>query len=137
MTLALPAVSRLLNEAALPTSDLTPAKLEHFLARGRGDAPEGVVGLELYPPVALLRSLAVAVSARGQGIGSALLADAERYAREHQVKQIYLLTTTAERFFARAGYERVERDAAPQAIQETQEFSTLCPASSALMRKRL
>jgi len=137
MTVALAAVSRLLIEAALPTADLTPGKLEHFLARGKTEAPQGVVGLELYPPVALLRSLAVAASARGHGIGSALLADAERYAREHQVKEIYLLTTTAERFFARAGYERIERDAAPEAIQETQEFSTLCPASSALMRKRL
>jgi amino-acid N-acetyltransferase len=137
MSVALAAVSRLLNEAALPTADLSPGKLEHFLARGQADAPEGVVGLELYPPVALLRSLAVAVGTRGKGVGSALLADAERYAREHGAEQIYLLTTTAEQFFARAGYERIERDAAPQAIRETQEFSTLCPASSALMRKRL
>jgi len=137
MSLALPAVSRLLSEAALPTADLTPRKLEHFLARGRAEAPEGVVGLELYPPVALLRSLAVAVSARGRGMGSALLADAERYAREHRVEEIYLLTTTAEPFFARAGYERVERVAVPAAIRDTQEFSSLCPASSAVMRKRL
>lgn len=137
MTLALAAVSRLLDEAALPTSDLTATKLQHFLARGKSDAPEGVVGLELYPPVALLRSLAVAASARRHGIGSALLADAERYAREHRIQQIYLLTTTAEEFFARAGYERVEREAVPQAIRDTQEFSSLCPVSSAVMRKRL
>jgi len=132
-SLPLASVKRLLTEANLPTSDLTEAHLQHFFASDE----DGVVGLEIYPPVALLRSLAVAASARGRGIGSALLADAEHYAREHQVKQIYLLTTTAERFFARAGYERVERAAVPQAIQQTQEFSTLCPASSALMRKQL
>ena len=74
---------------------------------------------------------------RGRGVGSTLLAEAERYARLREVKEIYLLTTTAERFFARSGYERILRDAAPQAIRETQEFSSLCPASSALMRKRL
>ena len=96
-----------------------------------------MIGLELYPPVALLRSLAVAVGERGQGLGSGLLADAERYAREHQVERIYLLTTSAQEFFARAGYERIEREAAPQAIRETQEFSLLCPSTSALMRKRL
>ncbi len=87
--------------------------------------------------MALLRSLAVAAHVRGRGVGRALLADAERYARSHEVKDIYLLTTTAERFFARAGYERVERDSAPREIQQTEEFSTLCPATSALMRKRL
>jgi amino-acid N-acetyltransferase len=133
----LAAVTRLLGEASLPSTDLTEAKLEHFLARGASDAPEGIVGLELYPPLALLRSLAVPSAARGRGVGSALLADAERYARERQVTEIYLLTTTAERFFARAGYERVPRDGTPREIQETQEFATLCPTTSTVMRKRL
>jgi len=131
------AVKRLLDEAQLPTSDLTEAHLEHFLACGAHDALEGVVGLELYQPVALLRSLAVASRSRGRGLGSTLLAEAERYARLREVQEIYLLTTSAERFFARSGYERILRDAAPSAIRETQEFSSLCPASSALMRKRL
>jgi len=48
-------------------------------------------------------------------------------------KGIYLLTTTAERFFERLGYARVLRDAAPVAIQRTQEFSALCPSNSAFM----
>ena len=137
MSLRLDAVRRLLGEAQLPTADLTEAHLESFLGRGTGAAPDAVVGLEIYPPVALLRSLAVKVDARGHGLGSALLADAERYARERDVKEIYLLTATAEEFFANAGYERVPRDSAPAAIRATQEFSSLCPASSALMRKRL
>lgn len=82
-------MARLLGEASLPSADLTEAKLEHFLGRGASDAPEGIVGLELYPPVALLRSLAVAPKARGRGVGSELLADAEQYARRHEVKDIY------------------------------------------------
>jgi amino-acid N-acetyltransferase len=131
------AVKQLLEEARLPTSDLTEAHLEHFLGCGENGALEGVVGLELYPPLALLRSLAVTSISRSRGLGARLLAEAERYARSREVKEIYLLTTTAERFFARAGYERIPREAAPQAIRETQEFSNLCPASSAVMRKRL
>ena len=130
-------VKALLQQCQLPSSDLTDAHFDHFIARRADDLLEGVVGLELYPPVALLRSLAVAPALRGRGIGQALLADAERYARERDVKDIFLLTTSAERFFARAGYERIGRAAAPAAIQHTQEFSTLCPASSAFMRKRL
>jgi amino-acid N-acetyltransferase len=131
------AVKQLLEEARLPTSDLTEAHLEHFLGCGENGALEGVVGLELYPPLALLRSLAVTSISRSRGLGATLLAEAERYARSREVKEIYLLTTTAERFFARAGYERIQREAAPQAIRETKEFSNLCPASSAVMRKRL
>jgi amino-acid N-acetyltransferase len=131
------AVRRLLEEARLPASDITEAHLEHFFGCGADGALEGVVGLELYPPVALLRSLAVAAQSRGRGLGNHLLAEAERFAKARKVKEIYLLTTTAERFFARAGYERIPRDAAPAAIRRTQEFSSLCPASSVVMRKRL
>lgn len=131
------AVKRLLHEAELPSSDLTEAHLQNFLGWGADDALDGVVGLELYQPVALLRSLAVASRSRGRGVGSKLLAEAERYARAREVKEIYLLTTTAERFFARSGYERVLREAAPQAIRETQEFSSLCPVSAVVMRKRI
>jgi amino-acid N-acetyltransferase len=131
------AVRRLLEEAALPAADLTDAHLEHFYGSGADGTLEGVVGLELYPPVALLRSLAVAPHARRRGIATALIAQAERQAREHGAREMYLLTTTAEHFFARAGYERIARDAAPEAIRATQEFAALCPVSAALMRKRL
>ncbi len=137
MDARLTAIKRLLSSADLSAVDLTEAHLEHFFVRGPADAPQGVIGLELYPPVALLRSLAVASASRGQGVGTALLLDAEHYARKRDVEEIYLLTTTAEKFFARHGYEKIERDDAPPAIRDTQEFSSVCPVSSALMRKRL
>jgi amino-acid N-acetyltransferase len=50
---------------------------------------------------------------------------------------MYLLTTTAETFFERRGYRRVDRIQAPPAIKLTPEFAGLCPASSAFMIKRL
>ena len=137
MKLRLAAVTQLLADAQLPVADLTDAHLQHFLVHGKEEAPDAIVGLELYPPVALLRSLAVSADSRRQGVGSALLADAEHYARRHHAQEIYLLTTTAEEFFARRGYEKMKRTDAPRAIQETQEFSTLCAVTSTLMRKRL
>ena len=133
----LAAVQALLGESQLPASDLTEAHLEHFIGCGSAEALDGVVGLELYPPYALLRSLAVAAAERGNGLGSALLADAERHARSRGVTEIYLLTNSAERFFERKGYQHVPRESAPPAIRATQEFAALCPASSAFMRKRL
>lgn len=134
---SLSAVARLLAEAGLPSADLTAAHLEHFLACGSSDAPDGIVGLELYGPVALLRSLAVGAKSRGRGCGRDLVAQAEHYARSHGAREIYLLTTTAERFFERLGYVRVARETAPAVIQHRGEFAALCPASAAVMVKRL
>jgi amino-acid N-acetyltransferase len=130
-------VLRLLGEAGLPISDLTPRHLEYFFGFGSERAPAGVVGLEIYGPEALLRSLVVAESARGQGCGKALVAEAERHARDCGVERVYLLTTTASRFFAGLGYVAVARDEAPKRIRATSEFSGICPSSSVFMMKDL
>jgi amino-acid N-acetyltransferase len=128
-----PAVRRLLARAKLPSADLAVGHLEHFFGCGTHGVPRGVVGVELHGDEALLRSLAVEADARGQGCAKALVARAERHARDKGARRVYLLTTGAADFFARLGYKRVERGAAPQAMRATSEFSSLCPVSSVLM----
>jgi amino-acid N-acetyltransferase len=130
-------VVALLAAEGLPISDLTEPHLQHFFFTGADGAPSALVGLELYGEVALLRSLVVSSEARTQGLGYALVRHAEEYAATHQVSAIYLLTTTAESYFERRGYQRIDRATAPSAIQSTREFASLCPSSSALMIKRL
>ena len=71
--------------------------------------PQGIVGLERFGSVALLRSLAVAAELRGTGVGKALVAAAEEYAQTKNVQTLYLLTTTAADFFARLGYAPLPR----------------------------
>ncbi len=127
----------LLSAAKLPTEDLTERHCEHFFFVGSGNAPDGMVGLELFGDAALLRSLVVAEAGRGAGTGSALLAHAEGYARSNGVVKLYLLTTAAETFFANRGYARARREVAPESIRTTREFSGICPASSAFMVKEL
>ena len=132
------AVTReLLAQCGLPTSDLDAWDFEHFFGCGSPENPKGVVGLELFDSFALLRSLAVAEENRGLGCGKALVAEAERYAREKGVRELYLLTTTAEEFFFRLGYRQAERKSAPEPIRKTREFSGLCPETSAFMVKKL
>lgn len=128
---------QLLVECDLPTSDLKSHHFAHFLGCGTAEALQGIVGLEIYGSVALLRSLAVAKEARGSGCGQALVTGAENYAKEKGVRELYLLTATAERFFARLGYAAAERDTAPEQIKCTNEFSDLCPDSAAFMMKKL
>jgi amino-acid N-acetyltransferase len=134
---SLGATVALLELAGLPSSDLTESHLAHFFYCGADDARIALVGLELYESNALLRSLAVAPGARDRGLGSALVAHAEHYARSQGVRAMYLLTTTSERFFARRGYARIARAAVVPAIQSTHEFAHLCPDSSTLMAKAL
>jgi amino-acid N-acetyltransferase len=130
-------VRRLLAQAKLPSADLTVTHLKHFFGCGAQDVPRGVVGVELHGDEALLRSLAVEVGARGRGCAKALVARAERHAREKGARRVYLLTLGAADFFARLGYKRVEREGAPRAIRATSEFSALCPVSSVLMVKEV
>lgn len=125
----------LLAAAGLPSSDLTEPHLEHFLFCGPRNAPTGLVGLELYGSDALLRSLAVAPTAQRSGLGSTLLEQAEGYAHAHGVRSLYLLTTTARRFFEERGYGLISRERCPAAIRSTSEFASLCPQSSALLVK--
>jgi amino-acid N-acetyltransferase len=127
----------LIHSSGLPTDDLTDATLDHFFFAGAAEQPVGIVGLEIYGRDALLRSLVVALPHRSIGLGTALVDRAETYAAGRGVRTVYLLTMTAEAFFARRGYVRASRDEAPPAILATAEFSSLCPASSVFMWKRI
>ena len=134
---SLTAAVALLRAAELPTEDLTDSHLRHFFMASLPNEAVGLVGLELHGREALLRSLVVDPNLRTKGIGSQLVEHAEAYARARGVESIYLLTTTAEKFFAHLGYSRVERRDAPEGISTTREFSSICPANSVFMLKHL
>jgi amino-acid N-acetyltransferase len=134
---ALRAATALLEGAGLLAKDLTPAHLEHFFCCGAAESPTGLVGLELFGANALLRSLVVSREMRRAGVGAALVRHAEGYARSHGVRALYLLTTTAEKFFAKRGYVRIARESTAPAIQGTYEFDELFPESATVMLKAL
>lgn len=131
------ALQALLVAAELPTEDLTSTSLGDFLAARAGDTLIGAAGLERHGDTALLRSVVVDKTLRGTGLGQRLVAAMEARARELGVRRLYLLTTTADKFFGRLGYRALARDEAPVAIQATAQFSQLCPSSSAFMMKAL
>lgn len=131
------ATKALLESCSLPTQDLTDKHFEHFIGCGNEEDPAGVVGVEILGTEGLLRSLAVAEDARGSGCGRRLIQEAELYAASKGIHELYLLTNTAQPLFESVGYAAVSRDSAPPSVRATAEFSTVCPASATLMRKRV
>jgi N-acetylglutamate synthase-like GNAT family acetyltransferase len=125
-----------LAEAGLPTGDLTEPDRRFFRFEDDGGII-GYGGIEGNGPDRLLRSLIVKPERRGAGLGAAVLGTIERVATDEGVAALYLLTTTAEPFFRRHGYETAERSTAPDTVAGSAEFRTLCPASAALLFKRI
>ncbi|MEO4046966.1 arsenic resistance N-acetyltransferase ArsN2 [Pseudomonas sp. CAU 1711] len=130
-------IGALLQHNDLPTSDLEAGTEVLLFVAGSAQRPLGVVGLQVFGAAALLRSLAVAESERGKGLGSSLVRHAEQQAAALGVSALYLLTTTAQQYFAAHGYQVANRLEAPAAIAASSQFSGLCPSSSAFMVKEL
>ncbi|MDB5090190.1 MAG: hypothetical protein JWR09_4184 [Mucilaginibacter sp.] len=126
----------LLTAEKLPTVDL-PDQLENFAVTKQGDDITGVIGLEIYGDYALLRSLAVNKSFRNQGIADELLQHIEKLAAVKKLKAIYLLTETAPGYFTRKGYQTITRADVPGEVQQSSEFSHVCPQSAIVMLKFL
>jgi amino-acid N-acetyltransferase len=91
----------------------------------------------VYGAAALLRSAVVADQARGRGVGAALLDRLLEHARARGVRQVYLLTTTAEDWFPRFGFTRIARQAVPAALHASAEFRGACPDSATVMQATL
>ena len=127
----------LLRRSELPVEDLERDDLGSFvLVRGEGRLL-GIGALEAYGHHALIRSVAVDPSQRGNGLGGRIVDHLEDRARSEGISRLYLLTTTAEEFFRRAGYASMSREEAPVSIRGSAQFSQLCPDSAAFMGKEL
>ena len=128
-----PAVKALLVRCGLPTDDLQPAHLEHFVVCRISGKLVGAVGLEVRGDLGLLRSLAVATEHRGRRLADGLCRRIMKEALRHGIRRLYLLTTTAEALFARLDFARVGRDTVPAVIRATAEYRSLCPNTATVM----
>ena len=126
----------LLSSEKLPASDL-PASLKNFLVVIENDELVGVIGLETYGNYGLLRSLAVRPDSRNQNIAGKLVREIENLATAEGLKAIFLLTETASDYFLSKGYHAIARAEMPTEVQQSSEFSHVCPQSAIAMKKDL
>ncbi len=129
-------IRAMLREAGLPFEDVAQGRQDLIVALSGGEIC-GCIGLEKYGRHGLLRSLAVAEEYRGRGTGKALVEIVTAAAREAGIGELYLLTLTADRFFARLGFDSIDRASVPEAIRGTTEFESICPVSSTCMKKKI
>lgn len=129
-------IRALLERSDLPTSDLDSARPDFVLIRENGQVL-AAGALQLFGSSALLRSVVVVADRRKRGLGQAVVSELERMARMAHINQLILLTQTAPEFFAHQGYRVIERSSAPQDMQGSDEFRSLCPSSATCMAKSL
>jgi amino-acid N-acetyltransferase len=130
----LDSLTDLLDASNLPTDSLGEHLLQTTLVARDAAGIIGCVALEPYGDTALLRSLAVTPSRRGNGVGQQLTRAALDLARQERMTTVYLLTTTAAEFFARHfGFQPVVRAEVPVAVQQSVEFTSACPETAQAM----
>lgn len=131
-----PGIIQLLTDNGLPTDGVTDHLATAVVAR-IGHRVVASAALEIYADGTLLRSVAVEQALRGRGLGEQIVHAALELAREHGTTSVYLLTTTAERYFPRFGFQRVGREDVPPGVRSSVEFQSACPASAAVFAKDL
>lgn len=137
----IPAIHALLETNHLPLDGFDDHIGTTLVAREQAGGVAGrLVGnatLEVYGRYALLRSVAVDESLRGQGLGQKLTRAALSLAQNNSLQAVYLLTETAADFFPKFGFGPVSRDDVPSEMLQSLEFTTACPASALVMRLAL
>lgn len=132
----LSAVETLLSVSDLPLDGVRDNFSTFIVAEDEG-AVAGAVGLEQFGSVALLRSAVVAPEHRGSGIGQRLVEQLLTRAEQAGIEEIYLLTTTAEKYFPRFGFRLTTRSAVPEAVKASAEFQGACPDTAIVMTRRV
>jgi arsenate reductase len=127
------ALAAALQEAGLPTDDLTEPGRSFFSYATVSGERVGYGGFERMGRDVLVRSLVVLPHARQRGVGGGILALLLRRAFDEGGRDAWLLTTTAAPFFERAGFKPVERSSAPASVLVTRQAASLCPASAVLL----
>ncbi len=128
----LDAVHALLSESRLPLAGVSD-HIEDFLIADAGGDLAGVIGMEHHGAYGLLRSVAVREDLKSCGIGAKLVTRLLSSARDHGVSDVYLLTTTAEKYFPAFGFEVISRGAVPAELSASEEFQGACPDTATLM----
>ncbi len=127
--------------ALLEASDLPPLptgiSLSSVLLGLEKDSVMGVVALEVVARRGLTMWVAVAGEHQGRGLGKTLLHSLIARAHELSLREVYIVTKTASKFFAQLGFSPVSRAAVPSEIRSLRAYPDHCAESAEVMRLEL
>lgn len=126
-------IIELLQQSKLPFSDIEESN-SIFIGTYKENELIGCIGLELRGTIGLLRSLAVSDNQRGKGLALRLTDRMIEIAKSRSLESIYLLTTDAEKFFEKVGFNKTIKASAPDQIKETKQYSVICSESAVVMK---
>jgi amino-acid N-acetyltransferase len=118
----LPVITQLLIANNLPTSGIDEHWKTFIVARD-GDAIVGCGGAEAYKFAALIR-----------GIGRRIVRQLLDRLASRGIREFYLLTTTAQPYFAKRGFKPIDRDEIHPQLLASTELQGACPDSAVCMR---
>lgn len=131
-----PAIIQLLDECKLPHSDIVPGK-QHFVVAEIDRKIIGCAGYEAYDQNGLFRSLGVKPLYRNMSIAHTMIDKIFALAQKRGIREFFLLTTTADKLFEKLGWEIINRNNVPESIENTTEFSSICPSVAICMKHQL
>lgn len=133
---ALPQIEILLQNSGLPSEDCC-YHINHFFGVYANGKLTAVGAIECLQKSGLLRSIAVQTSYQGQGLAGLLVDYLHRYAMKQGIEALYLLTETAQAYFLKLGYAKIDREQLPAEISQTRQCQSLCPATAQALVYRL
>lgn len=117
----MPAMAALLEQADLPPMFIEEF-LDGFLTAERGGEIIGCGGVELYGESAVVRSVVVAQTTQGMGLGRRIAEVLLERARHAGAGEAYLFTMDAWAFWAHLGFEDVALEAWNEAARECWQY---------------
>jgi len=120
----IPRIEALITGEHLPAYGLDEF-LETFFVLAEGEHIVGCAGLEVYGEAALLRSVVIAPERRRRDEGRQLVEAALSEARRRGVARVYLFTMSADGFFGRLGFRKVEPEEFEEAVRASRQFEAV------------
>ena len=129
-------IADLLTSVDLPDEGVKE-NLNNFIVLILNGRLIGTVGLEVYREKCVLRSLAVSEEYQNYGFGNILYSEIMKKTAKLKMKQVYLLTFSAEQYFKKRGFYLISRDEVEVEIRSQGEFQYQVCDSAVCMTKKI
>lgn len=126
-------ILELLKRVGLPIAGVDNNISDFLVGTSKTNELLAVIGMEIAGANGLLRSLACDPNFCKQGIAAELVAAAVTAAREQGIKNLYLMTQSAEKYMRKFGFKTIERQDIPEDLLKHSELNSACPACSTCM----